>query len=60
MPRQSWEIENDEEAATFKQLKKIGGTLVLYPLNSKHEDIELKKGFKYRIVGKVVKKEKRY
>jgi len=52
--------KNDEKEDTFKQLKKFGDTLVLHPLNSKYEDIELKKGVKYRIVGKVVKKEKRY
>ena len=49
-----------DSASTFKQLKKFGDTLVLHPLNSRYEDIELKKGVKYRIVGKVVKKEKRY
>jgi SOS-response transcriptional repressor LexA len=32
----------------------------LHPLNSKYEDIELRRGHRYRIVGKVVKKEKRY
>ncbi|MCL5421113.1 MAG: XRE family transcriptional regulator [Nitrospirae bacterium] len=53
-------VKNDEDEATFKQLKKFGDTLVLHPLNSKYEDIELKKGVKYRIVGKVVKKEKKY
>jgi len=53
-------VQNDQEEATFKQLKKFGDTLVLHPLNSNFEDIELKKGSKYRIVGKVVKKEKRY
>ena len=53
-------LKNDEEEATFKQLKKFGDTLVLHPLNSRYEDIELKKGIKCRIVGKVVKKEKRY
>jgi SOS-response transcriptional repressor LexA len=53
-------VKNDEDEATFKQLKKFGDTLVLHPLNSRYEDIELKKGVKYRIVGKVVKKEKRY
>jgi len=46
--------------AIFKQLRKYGNTLVLHPLNSNYEDIELKKGHRYRIVGKVVKKEKRY
>ncbi len=53
-------VKNNEEEATFKQLKKFGDTLVLHPLNSRYEDIELKKGVKYRIVGKVVKKENRY
>jgi len=53
-------VKNDEEEATFKQLKKFGDTLVLHPLNSRYEDIELKKSVNYRIVGKVVKKEKRY
>jgi SOS-response transcriptional repressor LexA len=53
-------VKNDEEEATFKQLKNFGDTLVLHPLNSRYEDIELKKGVKYRIVGKVVKKEKVY
>lgn len=54
-------IKNDDNGeATFKQLKKYGDTIVLHPLNSKYPDIELKKGTKYRIVGKVVKKEKRY
>lgn len=53
-------VKNDEKKATFKQLKKFGDTLVLHPLNSRYEDIELKKGVNYRIVGKVVKKEKRY
>ena len=53
-------VKNDEEEATFKQLKKFGDTLVLHPLNSRYEDIELKKSVNYRIIGKVVKKEKRY
>ena len=53
-------VKNNEEEATFKQLKKFGDTLVLHPLNSKYEDIELTARTKYRIVGKVVKKEKRY
>ncbi len=30
------------------------------PLNAKYQDIELKKGIKYRIVGELVKKGKRY
>ena len=44
--------------ATFKQSKKYGETTVTHPLNPRYPDIELKKRFKYRIVGKVVKKEK--
>ncbi|MDI6801715.1 MAG: S24 family peptidase [Thermodesulfovibrionales bacterium] len=50
----------DNSEATFKQLKEYGDTVVLHPLNSKYPDIELKKGTKYRVVGKVVKKEKKY
>lgn len=50
----------DKNEATFKQLKKYGETIILHPLNPKYPDIELKKGSKYRIVGKVVKKEKKY
>ena len=54
-------VENDAEEATFKQLKKFGNLFVLHPLNRKYEDIELRKGgHRYRIVGKVVKKEKKY
>lgn len=52
--------KKDEEEATFKQLQKIGKTLFLHPLNSKYQNIELKRGHRYRIVGKVVKKEKKY
>ena len=37
-------VKNDEEEATFKQLKKYWDTIVLHPLNSKYEDIELEKG----------------
>lgn len=54
-------IRNDDNnEATFKQLKKYGGTIILHPLNPKYPDIELKKRNGYRIVGKVVKKEKKY
>lgn len=54
-------VENDDsEEATFKQLKKYGRTTILHPLNPKYADIELKKGNRYRVVGKVVKKEKKY
>ncbi len=54
-------IRNEDNGeATFKQLKKYGDVWVLHPLNPKYPDIILKKEFRYRIVGKVVKKEKRY
>ncbi|MBI4699030.1 MAG: S24 family peptidase [Nitrospirae bacterium] len=54
-------ITNDDcGEATFKQLKRYGETTVLHPLIAKYPDIELKKGTKYRVAGKVVKKEKRY
>ncbi|HDL01544.1 MAG TPA: helix-turn-helix domain-containing protein [candidate division Zixibacteria bacterium] len=54
-------VKNDDNnEATFKQLKEYGGTIILHPLNPKYPDIELKKRNVYRIVGKVVKKEKKY
>ena len=53
-------VKNDEEEATFKQLKIYGETTVLHPLNPKYPDIELKKGEHYHIVGKIVEKKKRY
>ncbi|MBI5198441.1 MAG: hypothetical protein HZA09_00265 [Nitrospirae bacterium] len=54
-------MENDDtDKATFKQLKKYGDYFVLHSLNPKYPDIELKKGNKYTVVGKVVKKEKKY
>jgi SOS-response transcriptional repressor LexA len=53
-------VANDEGEATLKQLKKYGNTRVLHPLNSKYEDIELKKDVEYRIIGVVVEKKKRY
>lgn len=49
-------VKNDEDAATFKQLKKYGKTRVLHPLNPKYEDIELSETVQYKIVGKVVQK----
>lgn len=52
-------VKNDEEEATFKQLKVCGETTVLHPLNAKYPDIEVKKKNSCRLVGKVVEK-KRY
>lgn len=52
-------VKNDEDEATFKQLKVYGEMTILHPLNPKCPDIELKKGVRYHIVGKVVEK-KRY
>ena len=45
--------ENDE--ATFKQLKKYRGVWVLHPLNPRYEDIEMTR--EMRVVGKVVRKQ---
>jgi SOS-response transcriptional repressor LexA len=50
----------DNDEAIFKQLKKYGDTYILHPLNPKYPDIELTARHKYRIVGKVVEKKKRY
>ncbi|MDO8444616.1 MAG: S24 family peptidase [Deltaproteobacteria bacterium] len=51
-------VKNGKGEATLKQLKKYGNTFVLHPLNSKYQDMEVKKG-EFQIVGRVVKKEKR-
>lgn len=53
-------VKNDAFEVTFKQLKRYGDTLVLHPLNPKYPDIELSRGHKYQIIGKVVEKKKRY
>jgi SOS-response transcriptional repressor LexA len=52
-------VKDPEEKATFKQLKKYGKRWVLHPLNPNYEDQEVPRG-KFKIIGKVVKKEKRY
>lgn len=52
-------VKDREDKATFKQLKKYGPRWVLHPLNPKYDDQEVSRG-EFRIIGKVVKKEKRY
>ena len=52
-------VKNSEDETTFKQLKRYGTSWVLHPLNPKYEDQVLKRG-EFRIIGRVVKKEKRY
>lgn len=52
-------VKNSEGETTFKQLKRYGNNWVLHPLNPKYEDQILKRGG-FTIIGKVVKKEKRY
>ncbi len=52
-------VKNPRGEATFKQLKKYGQRWVLHPLNPRYEDEEVRKG-DFAIIGKVVKKEKRY
>ncbi len=53
-------VRNDEGEATLKQFKQYGQTKVLHPLNPKYDDIELKHGHQYVIVGRVVEKKKKY
>jgi SOS-response transcriptional repressor LexA len=50
-------VKNDEDESTFKKLKRYGDLTVLHPHNPKYADIEIKKGDRYRIIGKVVEKE---
>ena len=52
-------VKNKQGQATFKQLKKYGNRWVLHPLNSRYPDLEVKKG-DFSIIGRVVKKERRY
>jgi SOS-response transcriptional repressor LexA len=52
-------VKNAGGEATFKQLKKYGPRYVLHPLNPRFADQEVRRG-EFRIIGKVVKKEKRY
>lgn len=59
MPNDYIVVKDREEKATFKQLKKYGSKLVLHPLNPNYQDQEVRRG-EFKIIGKVVKKEKRY
>jgi SOS-response transcriptional repressor LexA len=52
-------VKNREGEATFKQLKRYGSNWVLHPLNLKYPDQVVRRG-EFSIIGKVVKKEKRY
>jgi SOS-response transcriptional repressor LexA len=52
-------VKNEDDEATFKQLKKYGKARILHPLNPKYPDIELSDKVQYKIVGKVVEKIKR-
>lgn len=52
-------VKNPDGEATFKQLKKYGNSWVLHPLNPRYHDMEVRRG-DFRIIGRVVKKEKRY
>ncbi len=52
-------VKNPDGEATFKQLKKYGNRWVLHPINPRYQDMEVRRG-DFRVIGKVVKKEKRY
>jgi len=52
-------VKNKNEEATFKQLKRYGPRWVLHPLNPRYDDQEVRRG-EFKIIGRVVKKEKRY
>jgi SOS-response transcriptional repressor LexA len=47
--------KDQEDEATFKQLKKFKGVWVLHPINPRYEDQEMTK--EMRVVGKVVRKQ---
>ena len=46
-------VKNGKGEATLKQLKKYGKTFVLHPLNSRYQDMEVKKG-EFQVIGRVV------
>lgn len=52
-------VKNGKGEATLKQLKKYGNTFVLHPLNSRYQDMEVKKD-EFQIIGRVAEKKKRY
>jgi SOS-response transcriptional repressor LexA len=52
-------VKSPDGETTFKQLKRYGNRWVLHPLNPRYEDMEVRRG-DFSIIGKVVKKEKRY
>ncbi len=60
VPRDFVIAKNGEEEAIFRQLRKYGRTIALLPFNPKYPEIVLKRGHRYRIIGKVIKKEKKY
>jgi len=51
--------DDHADEASFKQYKVYGDKIILHPLNPKYEDLEVK-GNKYRIIGVVVEKVKKY
>jgi SOS-response transcriptional repressor LexA len=52
-------VKNPDGEATFKQIKRYGSRWVLHPLNPRYPDQEVHRR-DVRIIGRVVKKEKRY
>jgi len=52
-------VRNSGGETAFKQLKLYGESWVLHPLNPRYEDHVLRRG-EFHVIGKVVKKEKRY
>lgn len=53
-------FKNDDDEVTFKQLKRYNDIYVLHPLNPSYPDIVLSKEQRYRIIGKVVEKRRRF
>ena len=53
-------IKNRQGTSAFRQLKRYGKTRVLHPLNPKYPDMEFSGRHRFKIIGKVVEKKKRY
>ena len=53
-------VKNNESVTALRQLKRYGRTRVLHPLNPKYPDMEFSQRDRFKIIGKVVEKKKRY
>lgn len=53
-------LNKNSNEATFKQLKKTRGRIILHPLNENNEDIDITGKSNFKIIGVVIEKTKKY